>query len=183
MAVEYANPQALVETGWVAQHLNDPKVRILEVDVDTSAYDQGHIPGAVGIHWKQDLEAAVTRDVATKEQLEEVLSRAGVSNDSTVVLYGDNHSWFAAYAWWLLKYYGHRDIRIMNGGRKKWVEEGRPLVTEVPAPLGTAYRVRGPVRGIRAFREDVLRAIGKKKCALVDVRSPKEFSEATPGLP
>ncbi len=176
MAVEYANPNALVETAWVADHLNDPKVRILEVDVDTSAYEQGHIPGAVGIHWKRDLETPVTRDVATKEQLEEVLSRAGVSNDSTVVLYGDNHNWFAAYAWWLLKYYGHQDVRIMNGGRKKWVEEGRPLVTEVPAPPRAVYRARWPDKSIRAFREDVLRAIGGKKFALVDVRSPKEFS-------
>ncbi|GBD32136.1 Putative thiosulfate sulfurtransferase [bacterium HR33] len=176
MATEYANPKALVETAWVAEHLEDPKVRILEVDVDTSAYEQGHIPGAVGIHWKRDLETPVTRDIATKEQLEEVLSRAGVSNDSTVVLYGDNHNWFAAYAWWLLKYYGHEDVRIMNGGRKKWVEEGRPLVAEVPAPPRTAYRARRPDRSIRAFREDVLRAIGKKRFALVDVRSPKEFS-------
>ncbi|GIW52779.1 MAG: sulfurtransferase [Gemmatimonadales bacterium] len=176
MATEYANPKALVETAWVAEHLEDPKVRILEVDVDTSAYEQGHIPGAVGIHWKRDLETPVTRDIATKEQLEEVLSRAGVSNDSTVVLYGDNHNWFAAYAWWLLKYYGHEDVRIMNGGRKKWVEEGRPLVTEIPAPPRTAYRARRPDRSIRAFREDVLRAIGKKRFALVDVRSPKEFS-------
>ncbi len=176
MAMEYANPNALVETAWVAEHLGDPKVRILEVDVDTSAYEQGHIPGAVGIHWKRDLETPVTRDIATKEQLEEVLSRAGVSNDSTVVLYGDNHNWFAAYAWWLLKYYGHEDVRIMNGGRKKWVEEGRPLVTEVPAPPRTVYQARRPDKRIRAFREDVLRAIGKKKFALVDVRSPKEFS-------
>lgn len=176
MALEYANPNALVETAWVADHLSDPKVRILEVDVDTSAYEQGHIPGAVGIHWKRDLETPVTRDIATKEQLEEVLGRAGVSNDSTVVLYGDNHNWFAAYAWWLLKYYGHEDVRIMNGGRKKWVDEGRPLVTEVPAPPRTLYRARRPDQSIRAFRENVLRAIGKKKFALVDVRSPKEFS-------
>lgn len=176
MATEYANPKALVDTAWVAEHLEDPKVRILEVDVDTSAYEQGHIPGAVGIHWKRDLETPVTRDIATKEQLEEVLSRAGVSNDSTVVLYGDNHNWFATYAWWLLKYYGHEDVRIMNGGRKKWVEENRPLVTEVPTPPRTAYRARRPDRSIRAFREDVLRAIGKKRFALVDVRSPKEFS-------
>ncbi len=176
MGTEYANPGALVETAWVAEHLGDPKVRILEVDVDTSAYEQGHIPGAVGIHWKRDLETPVTRDIATQEQLEKVLGRAGVSNESTVVLYGDNHNWFAAYAWWLLKYYGHEDVRMMNGGRKKWLEEGRPLVSEVPAPPRTVYRARRPDRSIRAFREDVLRAIGKRKFALVDVRSPREFS-------
>lgn len=172
----YANPEVLVDTQWVQDHLGDPKVRLLEVDVDTSAYDQGHIPGAVGLNWKRDLETALERDIASKTQFEQVMSRAGISNDSTVVLYGDNNNWFATYAWWLLQYYGHKDARIMNGGRKKWLDEGRPLTKDVPAVSPASYRAGKPDATIRALRDDVLAAVGKKGVALVDVRSPKEFA-------
>jgi thiosulfate/3-mercaptopyruvate sulfurtransferase len=176
MKTAYAHPDVLVETQWVAEHLQDPVIRLLEVDVDTTAYDQGHIPGAVGIHWKRDLETPIIRDIATKEQMETVLGEAGVSNDATMILYGDNNNWFATYAWWLLKYYGHADARIMNGGRKKWVEEGRSLTKEAPSPTRTSYTARDPDPSIRAVRDAVLGAIGKPGLALVDVRSPKEFS-------
>ena len=176
MAAAYANPDVLVDTAWVADHLNDPKVRLLEVDVDTTAYDQGHIPGAVGLHWKRDLETPVVRDIASKEQFEGLLSLAGIAPDSTVILYGDNNNWFATYAWWLLKYYGHQDARIMNGGRKKWMDEGRAMTKEVPAPQPTTYRTRTTDSSIRAVRDDVLAAAKAKAAVLVDVRSPKEYS-------
>jgi thiosulfate/3-mercaptopyruvate sulfurtransferase len=172
---EYARPEVLVSTEWVAQHLNDPKVRLVEVDVDTAAYETGHIPGAVGWNWKQDLEAPVQRDIATKEQVEELLSRSGISNDTTVVLYGDNNNWFATYAFWLLKYYGHEDARIMNGGRKKWIDEGRPLSTDVPSYPRTSYRAKEPDPSIRALRDYVLQSLQRDGIALVDVRSPAEF--------
>ena len=172
---EYARPEVLVSTEWVSQHLNDPKVRLVEVDVDTAAYETGHIPGAVGWNWKQDLEAPVQRDIATKEQVEELLSRSGISNDTTVVLYGDNNNWFATYAFWLLKYYGHEDARIMNGGRKKWIDEGRPLSTDVPSYPRTSYRAKEPDPSIRALRDYVLQSLQRDGIALVDVRSPAEF--------
>jgi thiosulfate/3-mercaptopyruvate sulfurtransferase len=176
MAASYATPNVLVDTAWVADHLKDPTVRLLEVDVDTNAYDQGHIPGAVGLHWKRDLETPVLRDIASKEQIEGVLSIAGITPESTVILYGDNNNWFATYAWWLLKYYGHKDARIMNGGRKKWMDEGRPMTKDVPAPQPTTYRTKGTDASIRALRDDVIAAATKKSAALVDVRSPKEYS-------
>jgi len=173
--VEYARPEVLVSTEWVAEHLEDPKVRVVEVDVDTAAYETGHIPGAVGWHWKRDLETPIVRDIAAKEQLEELLSSAGIANDTTVVLYGDNNNWFAAYAFWVLKYYGHEDVRLMNGGRKKWIAEGRPLTTEVPSYPRTQYRAKDPDPEIRAFRDYILQALGRPDVALVDVRSPAEF--------
>ena len=176
MAAAYAHPEVLVDTAWVAGHLSDPRVRLLEVDVDTTAYDDGHIPGAVGLHWKRDLETALTRDVASREQVEGLLGAAGITPDSTVILYGDNNNWFATYAWWLLKYYGHRDARIMNGGRKKWMDESRPMPRDVPDPKPTAYRTRDPDPEIRALRDDVITAARTGSAALVDVRSPKEYS-------
>jgi thiosulfate/3-mercaptopyruvate sulfurtransferase len=176
MAEGYAHPEVLVDTQWVADHLNDPKVRLLEVDVDTSAYDQGHIAGAVGLHWKRDLETPVVRNIASKEQIEELLGKAGVGNDSTVILYGDNNNWFATYAFWLLKLYGHADARLMNGGRKKWVDENRPLTKDVPGPLRTTYKAKDPDASLRAVRDLVLGSIGKPGLTLVDVRSPKEYS-------
>jgi thiosulfate/3-mercaptopyruvate sulfurtransferase len=176
MAAAYANPDVLVDTAWVAQHLSDPQVHLLEVDVDTGAYDQGHIPGAVGLHWKRDLETPIVRDIASKEQIDGLLSIAGITPDSTVILYGDNNNWFATYAWWLLKYYGHKDARIMNGGRKKWMDEGRPMTKDVPAPKPTTYRTKEPDPSIRAVRDDVLAAAKAKAAILVDVRSPKEYS-------
>jgi thiosulfate/3-mercaptopyruvate sulfurtransferase len=179
MANDYANPDSLVTTDWVAQHLNDPNVRLIEVDVDTAAYDTGHAPGAVGWNWKSDLETHVVRDVADKEGIENLLSQAGVDKDTTIVLYGDNNNWFAAYALWLLKYYGVDNVKLMNGGRKKWVDEGKDISTDRPAHKTTKFSVKGPVKSIRAFRDDVLKVLDKVKkgdTGLVDVRAPKEYS-------
>ena len=172
---QYAHPEVLVSTDWVAEHLNDPKVRLVEVDVDTAAYETGHIPGAVGWHWKNDLEAPILRDIAPKELLEDLLSRSGIANDTTVVLYGANNNWFATYAFWLLKYYGHEDARVMNGGRKKWIDEGRPLTTDVPSYPRTQYRAKEPNPEIRAFRDEILKRLGSSDLVLVDVRSPAEY--------
>ena len=184
---DYKHPEVLVSTDWVAQHLNDPKIRLVEVDVDTTAYDQGHIAGAVGWNWQTQLQDNVRRDLIEKSALEELLGRSGISNDTTVILYGDNNNWFAAYAFWQLKYYGHKDVRLMNGGRKKWVEEKRPLTTE-PALLvtGISYRATGPDESIRARKEDVFATLAKRDGRhLVDVRSVDEFSGkiiAPPGM-
>ncbi len=170
----YANPDVLVETSWVAEHLKDPDVRIIEVSVDAGAFDQGHIPGAVALNWFRDLEEHPVRDIVGKEKMEQLLARAGVNADTTVVLYGDNNNWFATYAYWLLKYYGHRDARIMNGGRKKWIAEGRPLTKEPTKVSAGSYRAAEPTRHIRALRDQVLAGNGSR--VLVDVRSPQEFS-------
>ncbi len=183
---EYAHPEVLVSTQWVADHLNDPKVRLIEVDVDTSAYDQGHIAGAVGWNWQTQLQDNVRRDLIDKATLEKLMGDAGVAADTTVVLYGDNNNWFAAYAFWQLKYYGVKDVRLMNGGRKKWVEEKRPLTTDAPKLTPTTYKATGPDESLRARKEDVFAVIEKKrKGALVDVRSVDEFSGkiiAPPGM-
>jgi len=173
---DYAHPEVVVSTAWVADHLKDPALRLVEVDVDTTAYDQGHIPGALGFNWKEQLQAKPIRDVISKEELQRLLSNVGIANHHTVVLYGDNNNWFATYAFWLLKYYGHGDVRVMNGGRKKWIDEGRPLVSEVPQYPPTQYKAKNPDPGIRAFRDFVLESIRRKTRALVDVRSPREFS-------
>jgi thiosulfate/3-mercaptopyruvate sulfurtransferase len=172
----YAHPEVLVETEWVAGHLNDPKVRLVEVDVDTTAYDSGHIPGAVGWNWKKDTQPPIRRDIPDKTGVEALLSRSGIAPDTTVILYGDNHNWFATYAFWLLKLYGHADARIMNGGRKKWLDEGRPLTTETPQVAPALYRAKEPEANLRALRSLVLDSVGKASHGLVDVRSPKEFS-------
>ncbi len=129
----YAHPEALVDADWVQAHLTDPSVRLIEVDVDTTAYEQGHIPGAVGFNWQKELQDQLMRAPLSKEQLEALLSRAGVSNDTTVVLYGDNHNWFAAWALWILTYYGHRDVCLLDGGRVKWVADQREITTAVPS--------------------------------------------------
>ena len=183
---EYAHPEVLVSTQWVADHLNDPKVRLIEVDVDTSAYDQGHVAGAVGWNWQTQLQDNVRRDLVDKATLEKLLGDAGVSADTTVVLYGDNNNWFAAYALWQLKYYGVKDVRLMNGGRKKWVEEKRPLTTDAPKIAATTYKATAPDESLRARKEDVFAVIEKKKTgALVDVRSVDEFTGkiiAPPGM-
>lgn len=172
----YAHPEVVVETQWVAEHLRDPKIRLVEVDVDTAAYGEGHIPGAVGWNWKTDLEETVERDIAHQATLEKLLSRSGIANDTTVILYGDNNNWFATYAFWLLKYYGHGDARVMNGGRAKWIAEGRPMTKEVPKHPATTYKAKTPDKSIRVVRDEVIAAVGKQGLALVDVRSPKEFS-------
>ena len=140
---EYKNPGVLVSTEWASQHLNDPNTRFVEVDVDTSSYEQGHIAGAVGWNWQTQLQDNVRRDLISKAALEELLGKSGITNDTTILLYGDNNNWFAAYAFWQLKYYGHKDVRLINGGRKKWLEEKRPISTEATKVTPTIYRATG----------------------------------------
>lgn len=172
---DYANATALVETDWLAEHLDDAANRIIEVDEDTTAYDKGHIPHAVGWDWNKDLHHPVQRDYVDQEGLAALLRRAGVSKDTTVVLYGGNDNWFAAYAYWLLKYRGFDNVRLLNGGRKKWESERRPLTTEVPRFDKTDFRITAKERPeLRAFRDQVLGSV--EKAVFVDVRSPQEFS-------
>jgi thiosulfate/3-mercaptopyruvate sulfurtransferase len=172
----YAKPETLVSTNWVAEHRNDPNVRLVEVDVDTSAYDTGHIDGAVGWHWQNDLQRRPVRDIPTREEWEALLSHAGIGNDTKVILYGDNNNWFAAFAYWLFKLYGHRDVALMNGGRKKWADEGRPLTQAAPQVTPTTYGTKEADSRLRAFRDQVTAALDRADTALVDVRSPKEYS-------
>jgi thiosulfate/3-mercaptopyruvate sulfurtransferase len=183
---EYAHPEVLVSTQWAADHLNDPKVRLIEVDVDTTAYDQGHIPGAVGWNWQTQLQDNVRRDLIDKAALEKLLGQSGVSNYTTIILYGDNNNWFAAYGLWQLKYYGHKDVRLINGGRKKWAEEKRPLTTDAAKVASATYRAAGPDESIRARKEQIFSIIEKKGSGqLVDVRSVDEFTGkiiAPPGM-
>src|SRR5262245_34073878 len=176
----------LVGTDWVAQHGNDANLRIAEVDVDTTAYDTGHVPGAVGWNWTTQLCDTLVRDIIPIRKLEELMSASGIDNNTTIVLYGDNNNWFAAWAFWQLKMYGHQDVRIMDGGRKKWLAEGRELSTEKPAYPATTYKASGPDMTLRALLTEVQQAVAGKKAALVDVRSPQEFTGeilAPPGLP
>jgi thiosulfate/3-mercaptopyruvate sulfurtransferase len=185
MAIGYAHPEVLVSTDWVAQHLNDPKVRIIEVDPDTTAYAQAHIPGAVGWNWETELQDQVRRTLAGKEQFEALASRAGITPDTTVIVYGDNNNWFAAWALWQFKIYGHKDVRLMNGGRKKWLEEKRPTTTEVKEYPRTQYQAQAPDWSLRAKRDQVMQVVEKGGQNLVDVRSPDEFTGkviAPPGL-
>jgi thiosulfate/3-mercaptopyruvate sulfurtransferase len=182
----YAHPETLVSTNWVAEHASDPNVRVVEVDVDTKAYDEGHIPGALGWAWNSQLCDTVRRDILPKAQLEDLMAASGISNDTTVVIYGDNNNWFAAWALWQLKIYGHKDVRLMNGGRKKWLSEGRELSTEMPKPTRTHYTATDADNSLRAFLPQVQAALAAHSWALVDVRSPQEFTGeilAPPGLP
>ena len=183
---DYKHPEALVTTEWTAQHLNDPNTRLVEVDVDTSAYEQGHIAGAVGWNWQTQLQDNVRRDLIQKQAIEELLGKSGIGNDTTILLYGDNNNWFAAYAFWQLKYYGHKDVRLINGGRKKWLEEKRPLTTDRTQVSPTTYRASDPDESIRARKEDVFAILEKRKTGhLVDVRSNDEFTGrvvAPPGM-
>jgi thiosulfate/3-mercaptopyruvate sulfurtransferase len=183
---DYKHPEVLVTTEWAAAHANEPNIRLVEVDVDSSAYDQGHIAGAVGWNWQSQLQDNLRRDLIDKAALEKLLSESGISNGTTVLLYGDNNNWFAAYAFWQLKYYGHKDVRLINGGRKKWLEEKRALVTDVPKYAAAHYKASGPDESIRARKEQVFAAIDKsKKAQLVDVRSVDEFTGkiiAPPGM-
>src|SRR5579885_596700 len=173
---QYAHPEVLVETDWLAGKLGDPSIRTVEVDVDTAAYDLGHIPGAIAWAWNTQLCDTVRRDILPKAELEALLSKAGVTPSTTIVLYGDNNNWFAAWAFWQLKIYGHKDVRLMDGGRKKWQAEGRTLETTVPSYAPTTYKAQEPDFSIRALRDQVLAGIGKPDVALVDVRAPKEYS-------
>jgi thiosulfate/3-mercaptopyruvate sulfurtransferase len=164
----------LVDADWVEAHLDDPKVVLVEVDEDTAAYEKNHIRGAVRIDWKQDLQDPIRRDFVNKDQFEALLSARGIGNDDTVVLYGGNNNWFAAYAYWYFKLYGHEDVKLLDGGRKKWELDSRELVDEVPTRTATTYKAVEQDLSIRAFRDEAVAAIGKLN--LVDVRSPDEFS-------
>jgi thiosulfate/3-mercaptopyruvate sulfurtransferase len=182
----YANPDVLVSTDWVYAHKNDPNVVVVEVDVDTTAYDEGHVPGAVGWNWQTQLCDTVQRDIIKKADLETLLGNSGISNDSTIVLYGDNNNWFAAWAFWQLKVYGHADVRIMDGGRKKVLAEGRELNPEAPAIRATSYRAKDADSSLRILLPEMLNTYNASNTAMVDVRSPDEFSGkilAPPGLP
>lgn len=182
----YANPDTLVDTAWVAQHGRDANVRLVEVDVDTDSYDSGHVPGAVAWNWTSQLCDTVRRDVIPKADFEKLMGESGIGNDTVVVLYGDNNNWFAAWALWQLKLYGHKDVRLMNGGRKKWLAEGRELTTDKPAVQAVSYKAGDADNSIRAFLPEVMQAERTRSHGMVDVRSPDEFSGkvlSPPGLP
>jgi thiosulfate/3-mercaptopyruvate sulfurtransferase len=164
----------LVTAEWVEEHLDDPNVVVIEVDEDTTAYDKGHIRNAVKLDWSRDLQDQVRRDAVNREQFAELLSERGVRNDQTVVLYGGNNNWFAAYAYWYFKLYGHQDVKLLDGGRKRWELDSRELVSEVPTRERTDYVAQEQDRAIRAFRDEVVEAIGTKN--LIDVRSPDEYA-------
>ncbi len=173
---DYAHPEALADTAWLAQHAKDPNVRVFEVDVDTSGYEQGHVDGAIGLNWRKDLQQSPVRDLLDKRQLEELLSSSGATADTTIAVYGDNNNWFAAWFFWLLKYYGHKDARLVNGGRAKWLAESRPLTTTTPSFARSEYRAKTPDSSVRALRELVLERVSDGKAKLIDVRSPKEYA-------
>lgn len=183
---DYKHPEVLVSTEWAAEHGNDPNIRLVEVDVDTTAYDQGHIPGAVAWNWQTQLQDNVRRDLIEKSVLEELLGKSGITNDTTILLYGDNNNWFAAYAFWQLKYHGHRDVRLIDGGRKKWIAEKRALTTDVPKIAPVSYHAGKPDDSIRAYKDQIFAILDKKSSAkLVDVRSVDEFTGkviAPPGM-
>ena len=182
---DYTHPEVLVSTQWVQDHATDSKARVVEVDVDTTQYEQGHVPNAIAWNWQSQLQDGVRRDLIGKKDFEELLSASGIANDTTVVFYGDNNNWFAAWAFWQLKYYGHGDARIMNGGRKKWLEEKRPLSKDAPTIPRAAYKAKDPNENIRARRNLIFDHIGKGDLNLVDVRSPDEFTGkiiAPPGM-
>ena len=171
----YAKP-VLVATDWLAEHLNDSNVVVSEVDENPDLYDEGHIPGAVKLHWREDLQDPVERDLVEKEEFERLMARRGIGNETTLVVYGDKNNWFAAYAYWYLKIYGHDDVRILDGGRQKWIDEGRELTTDVPQVDSASYSARERDESIRAYRDAVRQTIDDEGHALVDVRSPQEFS-------
>jgi thiosulfate/3-mercaptopyruvate sulfurtransferase len=174
---EYAHPEVLVSTEWVAQHLNDPNVRIVESDEDVLLYEVGHIPGAVKIDWHEDEQDQVRRDFIDKAGFERLMSRRGIANDTTVVFYGDRNNWYATYTFWLFRLYGHQDLKVMDGGRSKWEADARPLVKDVPSYPATSYTAQEANTQIRAFRDEVLKEFVNAPAgrALVDVRSPAEY--------
>jgi thiosulfate/3-mercaptopyruvate sulfurtransferase len=175
MSQEYAHPEYLVDTQWVADHLDDPAVRLVESNEDVLLYETGHIPGAVKLDWFTQLQDPLRRDFVSKEEFEKLCSDLGITNDTTVVFYGDKNNWFATYALWLFRYFGHEHLKVMNGGRAKWEMENRPLVREEPDYPKTEYEAREPDNNIRAFRDEVFEhSINRRP--LVDVRSPKEYS-------
>jgi thiosulfate/3-mercaptopyruvate sulfurtransferase len=171
----YAKP-VLVTTDWLAEHLNDDGVVVAEVDENPDLYDEGHIAGAVKLHWRDDLQDPVERDLVDKPTFERLLRERGIANDTTLVLYGDKNNWFAAYAYWYLKIYGHGDVRILDGGRQKWADEGRELTTKTPQPQQADYEAKERDESIRTYRDSVRAQIGEQSKALVDVRSPQEYA-------
>ena len=171
----YAKP-VLLTTDWLAEHLNDSNVIVAEVDENPDLYDEGHVPGAVKLHWRDDLQDPVERDLVEKEEFERLMGSLGIGNDTTLVLYGDKNNWFAAYAYWYLKIYGHNDVRILDGGRQKWIDEGRELTTAAPDIQPASYTAQDRDESIRIYRDSVREAIGAEGKALVDVRSPQEYS-------
>jgi thiosulfate/3-mercaptopyruvate sulfurtransferase len=174
-ATTTALPPALVTTEWAREHLDDPKVRFLEVDVDTDAYDTGHLPGATGINWKRQLTDPVLRDLASRDDLEALLRSAGIDDDTTIVLYGDNNNWFAAWAYWQLRYQGVDNVRLLDGGRIKVEADGLPLTTDAPAHTAGSITLPSDTREeLRAYRQQVIDGLGSER-SLVDVRSPEEF--------
>jgi thiosulfate/3-mercaptopyruvate sulfurtransferase len=187
MAAQVAHPESIVETDWVAEHLEDTNIRLFEVDVDTTAYEQGHIPGAVGWNWISQLNDTVQRDILNQQQMGQLLSDSGITPDTTVILYGDNNNWFATYAFWQLKMAGHQNLKVMNGGRQKWIAEGKQTTTDVPSYSPSKYQVGAQDSSLRALRDSVLAvAASPGTVGLVDVRAPAEFSGellAPPNLP
>jgi thiosulfate/3-mercaptopyruvate sulfurtransferase len=171
----YAKP-VLVTTDWLAEHLDDTNVVVAEVDENPDLYDEGHIRGAVKLHWRDDLQDPVERDLVEKDEFEGLMASRGIANDSSLILYGDKNNWFAAYAYWYLKIYGHGDVRILDGGRQKWIDEGRELTTDLPEVPNASYSAQERDESIRAYRDAVREAIGEDGKALVDVRSPQEFA-------
>ena len=181
----YVRPEVLVDTAWVAAHKDDVNVKLIEVDVDTNAYDEGHVAGAIAWNWTSQLNDQVRRDILSKEAVEKLATEAGIKNSDTIVLYGDNNNWFAAFAFWILKMYGHEDIRLMDGGRKKWLEEGREITTQDETPEAGSYTAKEADTSLRATVVEILEDIKAKSSHLVDVRSPAEYSGeviAPPGM-
>lgn len=172
---DYAHSEVLVETQWVAQHLDAPKVRIVEVGYDLGDYDSGHIPGAVGWAWSIDFQHSIRKDLPDRQGMAELLARSGIENDTTIIVYGARRHGYATFALWLLKIYGHSDVRVMNGNREKWIAEGRPLSKEIPMIALSVYNIKEPDWSIRALRDHVLESIGKSERILVDVRTPEEY--------
>jgi thiosulfate/3-mercaptopyruvate sulfurtransferase len=171
----YANA-VLVTTDWLAEHLGDANLVVAEVDENPDLYEEGHIPGAVKLHWREDLQDPVERDIVDKETFERVLGERGIGNDTSVILYGDKNNWFAAYAYWYLKVYGHGDVRILDGGRQKWIDEGRELTTDAPSPNAQSYTAQERDESIRAYRDQVREGLERGGSSLVDVRSPGEYA-------
>jgi thiosulfate/3-mercaptopyruvate sulfurtransferase len=185
---DYAHPEVLVSTDWVSKHSTDPNVRIVEVDVDTKAYDEGHVPGAIAWAWNTELCNTLVRDILDISQFEWLMNRSGIENETTVALYGDNNNWFAAWAFWEMKVYGHADVRIMDGGRKKWLAEGRDMDTQhqTVAPAQRPYQATGPDLSLRVFLAQMQQVQKSGSAVMIDVRSPQEFTGqllAPPGLP
>jgi thiosulfate/3-mercaptopyruvate sulfurtransferase len=171
----YAKP-VLVTTDWLVEHLQDDDLVVAEVDENPDLYEEGHIPGAVKLHWREDLQDPVERDLVDRETFEHVLGERGIGNDTTVILYGDKNNWFAAYAYWYLKTYGHGDVRILDGGRQKWIDEGLAITTDAPSPSAKQYKASERDESIRAYRDEVREGLGANERALVDVRSPGEYA-------